>query len=118
MDDCALNNCMNLSPANGGNRVLNVNGPLQVGGTYMDLSQVASKHRSWTHKPVLPIRPFSGCVSNFTVNNYLYNLGMPSAMKEADPSCSTYTAVGISFGFDWSFYIAILVCFAILTGKK
>lgn len=106
---------MKLAAPIGSNHLLNINGPLQVGGTYMDLKQLA-EHRMWMHKPVA-FRGFSGCVSNFTVNGYLYNLGMPSVAQEADLSCSAITPLGITFGFDWSFIIAILICLAVMTSE-
>lgn len=105
---------MNVSPVVGSNENLNVNGPLQVGGTYMDLGQVSS-HRNWVHKPFG--RGFVGCIQNFTLNGQLYNLGVPSDASNADPGCSKVIQEGIVLGFDWMFYIPIVLCLGILARK-
>lgn len=47
----------------------------------------------------------------------LYNLGMPSLSKNADPSCSDKMAEAISFGINSSFIVAILICLASLLSK-
>lgn len=115
VDDCKLQKCLSLSPPVGTNKYLNVNGPLQVGGTYMDLTQVALQ-RNWTHKPFA--NGFEGCIQNFTFNKKLYNLGMPSLSKNnIDAGCSHVVAESITFKFDWTFLAAILICLAILTSE-
>lgn len=114
VDDCRLQKCLGLSTPVGGNKFLNVNGPLQVGGTYMDLTQVGL-HRNWTHKPFA--NGFSGCIRNLTFNEKLYNLGAPSLAHNADPGCARSIAESITFRFDWTFLAAILICLAILTSK-
>lgn len=105
---------MNVSPVVGENKNLNVNGPLQVGGTFMDLVKVSS-HRDWVHRPIN--RGFSGCIQNLTLNGHLYNLGFPSDAMNADPSCLRVMPVGIVFVFDRTFYIPIILCLAVLACK-
>lgn len=46
-----------------------------------------------------------------------YNLGEPSASKDADPGCSTEIARAVSFGINTNFLVAIIVCIAILLSK-
>ncbi|XP_065212799.1 DE-cadherin isoform X2 [Planococcus citri] len=113
VDDCKLQKCMGLSTPVGTNKFLNVNGPLQLGGTYMDLTHI-SLQRNWTHKPFA--LGFEGCIQNFTFNDKLYNLGMPSLSKSSvDVGCNNIVAESITFKFDWTFLAAILICLVILT---
>ncbi|XP_050421332.1 DE-cadherin isoform X2 [Adelges cooleyi] len=111
VDNCNLPSCLSLSPPIGPNEYLNVNGPLQLGGSFLDLDLVAST-RNWTHKPIS--EGFNGCIRNLTFNGRLYNLGAPGAAHEVDFSCTHGTAVAVSFGIDASFLIAIFVCLAVL----
>ena len=46
-----------------------------------------------------------------------YNLGEPSASRDADPGCSTEVARAVSFGINTNFLVAIIVCIAILLSK-
>lgn len=111
VDSCNLPSCLSLSPPIGPNEFLNVNGPLQVGGTFIDLKTIAAT-RNWTYKP--SSNGFNGCIQNLTFNDHLYNLGTPSLSHNVDISCSHGTAVAVSFGIDASFLIAIFVCLAVL----
>ncbi|XP_050545953.1 DE-cadherin isoform X3 [Daktulosphaira vitifoliae] len=111
VDNCNLPSCLSLSPPIGPNEYLNVNGPLQLGGSFLDLNSVAST-RNWTYKPYST--GFNGCIRNLTFNGRLYNLGSPSLSQDVDFSCTRGTAVAVSFGIDASFLIAIFVCLAIL----
>lgn len=43
----------------------NVNGPLQVGGSIVDLRRLAMQ-MSWQHSPTM--QGFSGCIRNLTYN--------------------------------------------------
>lgn len=115
VDDCRLNKCLSLSTPLGTNKYLNVNGPLQIGGTYMDLMQVGL-HRSWNHKPFG--NGFIGCIKNFTFNEKIYNLGFPSLARNVDPGCVKSIAESITFRFDWTFLLAIIICLAVLTSKS
>ncbi|XP_025194494.1 DE-cadherin isoform X1 [Melanaphis sacchari] len=111
VDSCNLPSCLSLSPPIGINEYLNVNGPLQLGGSFVDLRAIAST-RNWTHKPFS--NGFNGCIRNLTFNGHLYNLGAPSMSRNVDFSCTHGTAVAVSFGIDASFLIAIFVCLAVL----
>jgi len=111
VDNCKLPSCLSLTAPQPPNEFLNVNGPLQVGGTHMKLAAVA-EGMNWSYKP--HDEGFSGCVRNLTFNGKLYNLGMPSLSKNADLGCNRGMAVAVSFGIDTSFLVAILICLAIL----
>lgn len=114
VDNCNLPSCLSLSPPVGPNEYLNVNGPLQLGGSFVDLSMVAAS-RNWTHRPFS--NGFNGCIRNLTFNGRLYNLGSPSISRNVDFSCTHGTAVAVSFGIDASFLIAIFVCLAVLLSE-
>ncbi|XP_025422894.1 DE-cadherin isoform X3 [Sipha flava] len=111
VDNCNLPSCLSVHTPIGPNEFLNVNGPLQLGGTFINLSAVAAT-RNWTYKPFN--NGFNGCIRNLTFNSRLYNLGAPSLSHNVDFSCTHGTAVAVSFGIDASFLIAIFVCLAVL----
>ncbi|XP_052754013.1 DE-cadherin isoform X2 [Galleria mellonella] len=111
VDRCKLSTCMSLAAPTGPKQILNVNGPLQLGGSSIDLENIARSF-SWKHIPTN--QPFMGCISNFTYNDIVYNLGQPSLEKEADPSCQRSMFTAVTFGIDTNFLVAILVCIAIL----
>ncbi len=113
-DGVGTNNRLSGTPV-GPNQYLNVNGPLQMGGTRMDMVKVAYT-RGWNHKPMK--RGFSGCIQNFMVNGKSYNLTSPSMFEKVDFGCSRTSVVGsIQMKVDWSFWIAILICLSVLTSK-
>lgn len=93
---------------------MNVNGPLQIGGTKTSLTEI-SKALKWNVD--VPTKGFYGCIKNFRFNNYTYNLGVPDDFKEAHPNCDFGVAKAVSFGIDTKFLVAILVCIAILLSK-
>lgn len=111
IDNCIKSNCQQLGEPKNGNSRLNVNGPLQVGGVVNDLRQIAQVTK-WNYVP--PTQGLTGCVKNFVVDNYLYNLGVPGDAKNAYPDCNYGMAKAVSFGIDSKFLVAILVCIAIL----
>ncbi|XP_076759576.1 DE-cadherin [Xylocopa sonorina] len=111
VDNCGTSECMTLTPPIGPNEFLNVNGPMQVGGTLTNLAQLASQ-LGWDFRPT--DKGFDGCIRNMTFNGNTYNLGMPSLSRNADPGCDHGMAKAVSFGIDTNFLVAILVCFAIL----
>ncbi|CAB0007597.1 unnamed protein product [Nesidiocoris tenuis] len=115
VDNCKLPNCLSLTLPAGENEFLNVNGPLQVGGSYVDFDYLNS-HYNWSFKPTQ--NGFSGCVKNLTFNGKLYDLGIPGFSKHVDVGCNAGVAVAISFGIDTSFLVAIFICLAILLGKN
>lgn len=111
VDNCGTSACMSLTAPQGTNEFLNVNGPMQVGGSLSNLAMLSSQLK-WDHRPT--DKGFVGCVRNMTFNGNTYNLGMPSLSRNADPGCNHGMAKAISFGIDTNFLVAILVCIAIL----
>ncbi|XP_018326960.1 DE-cadherin [Agrilus planipennis] len=112
VDDCHQSNCLKLgAPPNKDTIFLNTNGPLQVGGTRDDLTEVA-RVLGWTQVP--SSKGFVGCVRNLTFNGKTYNLGSPGEYKNAYASCNYATIGAATFSIDSSFIVAILVCIAIL----
>ncbi|EGI65090.1 DE-cadherin [Acromyrmex echinatior] len=111
VDKCGISACMSLTAPQGTNEFLNVNSPLQVGGTLTNLAHLAS-NLGWDYKPTN--KGFVGCIRNMTFNRNTYNLGMPSLSRNADPGCDHGMAKAISFGIDTNFIVAILVCVLIL----
>ncbi|XP_043265483.1 DE-cadherin isoform X1 [Colletes gigas] len=111
VDNCGISACMSLTAPQGSNEFLNVNSPIQIGGTLTNLAHLASQF-GWDHKPT--DRGFVGCIRNMTFNGNTYNLGMPSLSRNADPGCDHRMAKAVSFGIDTNFLVAILVCVAIL----
>ena len=90
---------------------MNVNGPLQVGGTRDDLYDLANL-LNWGVRPTY--EGFSGCVRNFTYNGQILNLGVPGDEKNTIPNCNHAIATAITFGINSKFLIAILLCVALL----
>ncbi|XP_050595073.1 DE-cadherin isoform X1 [Bombus affinis] len=111
VDNCGISACMSLTAPQGPNGFLNVNSPLQIGGTLTNLAKMASQ-LGWDYVPT--DRGFVGCIRNMTFNGNTYNLGMPSLSRNADPGCDHGMAKAVSFGIDTNFLVAILVCIAIL----
>lgn len=95
------------------NSLLNVNGPLQVGGAKTDLMQLASL-LEWQSVPTN--KGFVGCIRNLTYNTFTYNLGAPAVSQNAIPNCNYGIAKAV-FVIDSNFLVAILVCAAILISK-
>ncbi|CAG2064187.1 unnamed protein product, partial [Timema podura] len=50
VDNCQMSSCLALTTPQGPNEFLNVNGPVQLGGTTIDLLSL-SKLMNWTHVP-------------------------------------------------------------------
>ncbi|XP_078053729.1 DE-cadherin isoform X2 [Augochlora pura] len=111
VDNCGISACMSLTAPQGSNEFLNVNGPMQIGGTLSNLAMLASQLQ-WDYKPTE--KGFTGCIRNMTFNGNTYNLGMPSLSRNADPGCNHGMAKAVSFGIDTNFLVAILVCIAFL----
>ncbi|XP_033248054.1 DE-cadherin isoform X1 [Drosophila miranda] len=111
VDNCRLSTCMSLGAPQGPNEFLNVNAPLQLGGSPVDLAQLG-RQLNWTHVPTQ--QGFFGCVRNLTINEHTYNLGMPSVFRNIDSGCQQSVAVAFSFGIDRNFIIAIIACLALL----
>lgn len=111
VDNCKMSSCMTLGAPVGPNEFLNVNAPLQLGGSATDLNNLAMRF-NWSHVPTT--KGYHGCIKNLTVDGRTYNIGTPSLSKNADPGCQRSVAVAVSFGINTNFLIAILVCLAIL----
>ncbi|KAI5644880.1 cadherin cytoplasmic region domain-containing protein [Phthorimaea operculella] len=111
VDRCKLSTCMSLAAPYGKKEILNINGPLQLGGSSVDLKALGADFK-WRHVP--NDQPLVGCITNFTYNEFMYNLGEPSFHKNADPSCQRSMFTAVTFGIDTNFLVAILVCAAIL----
>lgn len=111
VDRCKLSPCLALKTPIGSNVLLNVNGPLQLGGTFLDMDKLAPL-MNWTMRPTM--EGFVGCISNMTFNRKLYNLGFPSMKLHAEDNCDNSLAGALTLGFNSSFLIAILICCAIL----
>ncbi|XP_054009965.1 DE-cadherin isoform X1 [Hylaeus anthracinus] len=111
VDNCGISACMSLTAPQGSNEFLNVNSPIQVGGSMINFAQLASQLK-WDFTPTN--KGFVGCIRNITFNGNTYNLGMPSLSRNADPGCDHRMAKAVSFGIDTNFLVAILVCVAIL----
>lgn len=111
VDNCKLSTCMSLDAPKGPNESLNVNAPLQLGGSAVNLESLGSMF-NWTYVP--QSKGFTGCLKNLTINDRTYNLGAPSLAKNHDPGCHRSVAVAVSFGIDSNFLIAIIVCIAVL----
>lgn len=114
VDYCHSSSCVTLAHPEGTNSLLNVNGPLQVGGTRDKLDELAALLH-WTHVPTS--RGFAGCIRNFTYNDVIYDLGMPGEHQNSLSNCNFGISKAVTFGIDSNFLVAILVCFAILLSK-
>ncbi|XP_026463684.1 LOW QUALITY PROTEIN: DE-cadherin-like [Ctenocephalides felis] len=111
VDNCKLSSCMTIAAPQGPNEILNVNAPLQIGGSPTNFNSLGAFY-NWTYHPTNI--GFTGCIKNFTFNGQTYNLGMPSLAHNADAGCQRSFAKAVSFGIDTNFLVAILVCIAIL----
>lgn len=67
VDDCSFNDlsCYVYKLPSGSNSLLNVNGPLQVGGLSLDLQKLRSS-MGWQYIP--SNNNFAGCISNLSLN--------------------------------------------------
>ncbi|KAI8128554.1 DE-cadherin [Lucilia cuprina] len=111
VDNCRLSTCMSLGAPQGPNEFLNVNAPLQLGGTPVDLVHLGHQ-LNWTYVPSQ--QGFFGCIRNLTINEHTYNLGAPSVFRNIDSGCQRAVAVAVSFGIDRNFIIAIISCIVLL----
>ncbi|EFA11594.1 DE cadherin-like protein [Tribolium castaneum] len=92
--------------------LLKTNGPLQIGGRSNIFTQEEAK-MIWSNPPSSV--GFRGCITNFTYNSYVYNLGAPSDKYHAhEGTCDYGMFQAAKFGIDSNFLVAILVCLAIL----
>lgn len=66
VDSCQTLSCLALRAPQGPNEYLNVNGPLQLGGSPVQSLGSLARAFNWSHKPT--DLKFSGCIRNFTFN--------------------------------------------------
>lgn len=111
VDHCKLSTCMSLGKPPGVNEFLNVNAPLQLGGSAANLQRLGSLF-NWTHIP--QNIGYTGCIRNLTVDGSTYNLGQPALAKNEDRGCHRSMVQASTFGVDRNFLIAILCCIALL----
>ncbi|XP_034940506.1 DE-cadherin [Chelonus insularis] len=112
VDNCGKSACMSLVGPIGPNEFLNVNSPLQIGGTMLKDFNDLYHYFSWNYKPIN--RGFVGCIRNLTINGNTYDFRTLALSKNAYPACSHSMSKAVSFGIDTNFLVAILVCVAIL----
>ncbi|KAJ8923494.1 hypothetical protein NQ315_010072 [Exocentrus adspersus] len=112
IDDCKSQCTVwkSMDPADKG--LLNVNGPLQLGGMKFKFTEEETE-QIWSHSAPTP-NGFYGCIRNLTYNGFYYNLGAPSDQYNSYPDCNYGVMQAITFGIDSNFLVAILVCVAIL----
>lgn len=106
--DCASNAYHDIP---GTSKALNVNGPLQLGGTIVDLKLLSSQ-LEWTHTP--STINFIGCISNFSYNGEKYDLGFPRYGQFYSRECNNIGPTAAAVGIDSNFVVAVGVCIAIL----
>lgn len=111
VNNCRLSKCLAFAEPVGQNEYLNVNQPLQLGGSSVDLELLSANYR-WTHTPQK--QGFNGCVKRLAIGDNVYNLGDTTVAKHADSGCHRSLAATVSFGIDTNFLIAILICLALL----
>ncbi|XP_075165630.1 DE-cadherin [Haematobia irritans] len=111
VDNCRLSTCMSLGAPQGPNEFLNVNSPLQLGGTPVDLVNLGHQ-LNWTYVPGQ--QGFFGCIKNLTINEHTYNLGSPAISRNIDSGCQRAVAVAVSLGINRNFLIAIISCIVLL----
>lgn len=92
--------------------LLNVNGPLQIGGLTHSFSD--EEFRLISDQSAPSSKGFIGCIKNFKHNNYLYNLGKPSDHGPSiNINCNWGYAEAVVFGIDSNFLVAVLLCVAL-----
>ncbi|KAK9890299.1 hypothetical protein WA026_010402 [Henosepilachna vigintioctopunctata] len=111
VDNCG-SSCLKWQSLPSQKGLLNVNGPLQIGGMKKyfnnDEFRKISDQLSPTNKG------FIGCIKNFKYNGFLYNLGEPSDFGPAiHINCNYGFAEAVVFGIDSNFLVAVLVCVAL-----
>uniref|UniRef100_T1PGQ5 Cadherin n=1 Tax=Musca domestica TaxID=7370 RepID=T1PGQ5_MUSDO len=111
VDNCRLSTCMSLGAPQGPNEFLNVNSPLQLGGTPVDLVNLGHQ-LNWTYIPGQ--QGFFGCIKNLTINEHTYNLGTPAVFRNVDSGCQRAVAVAVTLGINRNFLIAIISCIVLL----
>lgn len=107
VDNCGTSACMSLTAPTGPNEFLNVNSPLQVGGSITKFSEMR-EYLSWNYTPTQ--QGFSGCIKNMTINGNTYNLGMPSYYHKTNVGCTQQMNAASSIVLSGPSYLAIGLC--------
>lgn len=71
VDRCQMSSCLSLTAPQGPNEFLNVNGPLQLGGAFINLHDLG---QSLGWKEVPKEEGFAGCIRNVTFNRKVASL--------------------------------------------
>jgi Laminin G domain len=111
VDHCKLSDCMSLKGPQGKNEFLNVNAPIHLGGSSVNLDVLKSAY-NWTYAPSM--RGYMGCIRNLTINDITYNLGQPSLSQHVDPGCEKSIASAVTFGVANNFLFALIACIVLL----
>lgn len=111
VDHCKLSSCMVLGAPQGKNEFLNVNSPIHLGGSSVNLKDLATQF-NWTHTP--STTGYRGCIRNLTINHQTYNLGQPSLFRNVDPGCDKVLVEAVTFGVASNFLYAIIACIILL----
>ncbi|KAL7052566.1 hypothetical protein ACKWTF_004912 [Chironomus riparius] len=111
VDNCKLSDCMSLRAPQGKNEFLNVNAPIHLGGSSVNLDVLRSAY-NWTYAPTM--RGYIGCIKNLTINDFTYNLGQPSLAQNVDPGCERSLAAAVTFGVASNFIYALIGCILLL----
>ncbi|XP_045482485.1 DE-cadherin [Harmonia axyridis] len=111
VDKCG-SNCLKWQSLPLQQGLLNVNGPLQIGG--MKRYYNDEEFRIISDQAAPTSRGFMGCIRDFTYNGFLYNLGEPADHGSAiHINCNYSFAEAVVFGIDSNFLVAVLVCVAL-----
>lgn len=111
VDNCKLSDCMSLRAPQGKNEFLNVNSPIHLGGSSVNLDVLSSAF-NWSYTPTM--RGYIGCIKNLTINDVTYNLGQPSLSQHVDPGCEKSLTAAITFGVANNFLYALIACILLL----
>ncbi|XP_044765888.1 DE-cadherin [Coccinella septempunctata] len=111
VDKCG-SNCLKWQSLPSHKGLLNVNGPLQIGG--MKRYYGDEEFRRISDQLAPTSKGFIGCIRDFRYNGFLYNLGEPSDHGPAiHINCNYSFAEAVVFGIDSNFLVAVLVCVAL-----
>ena len=108
---CRLSSCMKFDAPPGQNEFLNVNSPIHLGGSSVDLDVLGALY-NWTYRPTT--RGYIGCIRNLTINEQTYNLGQPSLSHNIDPGCEKSQMAAVTFGVANNFIYALIACIILL----
>lgn len=111
VDNCKLSDCMSLRAPQGKNEFLNVNAPIHLGGSSVDLDRLRSFY-NWTYAPKKS--GYIGCIKNLTINDMTYNLGQPSLAQNVDPGCARSLVAAVTFSVASNFIYALIGCILLL----